>query len=388
MSAPRPSRRDFLRGTAAVAGAAALPSLLSPRDLAALEPRSFDWLRAMDAEARSRNAGGPVILARNENPYGMNPKAKLAFEGAWSYHNRYNSPQATELKKLFAARNGVSDDHVLLTQGSREVLAMAVAAYGANGKEVITPWPSYEEAGRYGDVMGLTVHRVPQTDALEMDLKAMDARIGAKTGLVFLCNPQNPTGTLLGGDVMRDFARATAPRAMVLIDEAYHEFANDASYRSMIELVKAGDDVIIARTASKIHGMAGLRIGFAIAKPAILAKLAGFQMGQVNPLACAAVTASLEDPAYTTWCAQQNAIGRQYTTEALRKLGRRVITAHTNFVFFEAGRPNVEVRKALETAGFLVGRAFPNYPNWVRVSIGTPDEMKAFVVALPQALRV
>ncbi len=388
MFAPRSSRRSFLRGTAAAAGAAALPSLLSPRDLAALEPRSARWLAGMNAEAFARNAGGPVILARNENPYGMNPKAKLAFEGAWSYHNRYNNPHAAELRKLFAAKNGVPEDHVLLTQGSREVLAMAVAAFGANGKEVITPWPSYEEVGRYGDVMGLTVHRVPQTDALEMDLKTTDAKIGAKTGLVFLCNPQNPTGTLLPGDTMRDFVRTTAPRAMVLVDEAYHEYANDSRYRSMIELVKAGDDVIISRTASKIHGMAGVRIGFAIAKPALLQKLGGYQMGQVNPLACAAVSASLEDPAYTTWCAEQNATGRQYTTDALRKLGLRVVTSHANFVYFDAKRPNAEVRKAFETAGFLVGRAFPNFPNWVRVSIGTPDEMKAFVAALPQALRV
>ena len=385
---PRSSRRSFLRGTAAAAGAMALPALLSPRELAALEPRSARWLAGMDAEAAARNAGGPVILARNENPYGMNPKAKLAFDGAFSYHNRYNSPQAAELRKRFAAKNGVSEDHVLLTQGSREVLATAVAAFGANGKEVITPWPSYEEVGRYGDVMGLTVHRVPQTDALEMDLKAMDAKIGAATGLVFLCNPQNPTGTLLGGDTMRDFIRATTPRAMVLVDEAYHEYANDPSYRSMIELVKAGDNVIISRTASKIHGMAGVRIGFAIAKPALLAKIGGYQMGQTNPLACAAVSASLDDPSYTTFCAEQNAIGRQYTTDALRKMGLRVITSHANFVYFDAKRPNFDVRKAFETAGFLVGRAFPNYPNWVRVSIGTPDEMKAFVVALPQALRV
>lgn len=384
MTASRPSRRAFLQGTAAaVAGAAAL----SPRELAALPFGSPRWRAGMDAAAAARNAGGPVILARNENPYGMNPKAKVAFLDAWEYHNRYNNPQSGALKKRLAEANGVPEDHVLLTQGSREVLATAVAAYGANGKEVITPWPSYEEVGRYGDVMGLTVHRIPQTDALEMDLRAMDARIGARTGLVFLCNPQNPTGTLLGGDVMRDFVRSVTPRAMVLVDEAYHEYVDERGYRSMIELVKAGDDVIVSRTASKIHGMAGVRVGYAIAKPAILAKLAGYQMGQVNPLACAGVIASLDDPAYTTWCARQNAEGRAYTVDALRKLGKRVAPTHTNFVFFDAGRPNADVRQALEKAGFLVGRAFPNYPTWVRVSIGTPDEMKSFVAALPPALR-
>ena len=388
MTDTRSSRRDFLRGSAALAGAAALPALLSPRDVAAMVPASADWTRALDAAARARNAGGPVILARNENPYGMNPKAKVAFLDAFPYHNRYNSPQAGELRKAFAALNGVPEDHVLVTAGSREVLALSVAAYAGRDREVITPWPSYEEVGRYGDVSGLTVHRVPQTDALEMDLKAMDAKIGPRTGLVFLCNPQNPTGTMLGGDTMRDFVRATTARAMVLVDEAYHEYVDDRGYRSMIELVKAGDDVILSRTASKIHGMAGVRIGFAIAKPAILARLAAFQMGQVNPLACAAVTASLADPAYTTWCATQNAVGRAYTVEALRTLGRRSAPSHTNFIFFEAGRPNADVRKALEVAGYLVGRAFPNYPNWVRVSIGTPDEMKGFVAALPQALRI
>ena len=175
---------------------------------------------------------------------------------------------------------------------------------------------------------------------------------------------------------------------MVLVDEAYHEYVHDRGSRSMIELVKAGDDVILSRTASKIHGMAGVRIGFAIAKPAILANLVAFQMGQVNPLACAAVTASLADPAYTTWCATPNAVGRAYTVQALRTPGRRIAPSHTNFVFVEAGRPNAEVRKALEVAGYLGGRAFPDYPNGVRVSIGTPDEMTSFVAALPQALRI
>ena len=163
MLAPRSTRRDFLRGSVAIAGTAAL---LSPRELAALAPESAAWVRGLDATARARNAGGPVILARNENPYGMNPKAKVAFLDAFAQHNRYNSPQASELRTRFAAKHGVPDDHVLVTAGSREVLALAVAAFAGKGKEVITPWPSFEEVGRYGDVLGLTVHRVPQTAAL------------------------------------------------------------------------------------------------------------------------------------------------------------------------------------------------------------------------------
>lgn len=382
------SRREWLRTTSLGVGA----GLLLPTALpAAGAAGSSATPMALDAYARAaaavRNAGGPVRLQSNENPYGMSPRAKQAMLDAWDEHNKYGSLAPLALRDAFAAHAGVPAECVMITQGSREVLCTAALTFGMRGADVLSADPTFEGLSQYAEHMGLRVHRVPLNAGHAHDLEAMDRRLVSSVGLVFVCNPNNPTGTLVPDSSLRDFVVSTARRTPVLVDEAYHDYVTDRSYRSMADLVARGENVIVLRTASKIHGLAGCRIGFAIARPDIIARMQGFTTGVPNALAARAAIAAIADTEWQTHCRTKNAEGREILRAALAQLGRRQVPSHANFIFFHAGRPVPQVQTALAARGFQVGRAFPPYHDWVRVSIGTPDEMQAFTSVLPDALR-
>jgi histidinol-phosphate aminotransferase len=235
--------------------------------------------------------------------------------------------------------------------------------------------------------MGLTVHRVPLDANHAHDLDAMDRRLTSAIGLVFVCNPNNPTGTLVADARLRDYVKHTAARTAVLVDEAYHDFVTDPGYRSMVDLVLEGRNVIVLRTASKIHGLAGCRIGFAIARPDIIKRMQGFTTGVPNALAARAAIAAIADTEWQRYCVQQNTEGQAILREAVTRLGRAQTATHTNFAFVHAGIPHAKVYAAATARGYLLGRAFPPYHDWVRISIGTPDEMRAFARVLPELLR-
>ncbi len=377
------SRRSWLRTTSLGVGA----GLLLPSALAAATAESD----ALETYARSaaalRNAAGAVRLQSNENPYGMSPRAKQALFDAWDEHNKYGSPSIKALTEAFAKHAGVPAECVMITQGSREVICTAALAFGIDGGEMLAADPTFEALAEYSTHMGRRVHRVPLDAGHAHDLDAMDRRLTSKVGLVFVCNPNNPTGTLVGDTKLRDYVTSTAKRTMVLVDEAYHDYVTEPGYRSVKDLVERGENVIVLRTASKIHGLAGCRIGFAIARPDVIARMQGFTTGVPNALAARAAIAALADTEWQRMCAQKNSEGREILRAAIEQTGRRQAPSHTNFVFFDAGRPANDVRMALEGKGFLVGRAFPPYHTWVRVSIGTPEEMRSFAKVLPAVLQ-
>jgi histidinol-phosphate aminotransferase len=385
------SRRAWLRTTSLGVGAGLiLPAALPAEALAeAAWPRaSRDELEgyARDVAAR-RAANGPVRLASNENPFGMSPRAKQAMFDAYDEHNKYGSPAYDVLKRTFAKQAGVPADHVMVTQGSREVLCVAALAHGIRGADMLAADPTFEALPEYATHMGLRVHRVPLDANHAHDLDAMDRRLTGSIGLVFVCNPNNPTGTLVADGRLRDFVKGAAARTTVLVDEAYHDFVTDPGYRTMTDLVLEGRNVIVLRTASKIHGLAGCRIGFAIARPDIIARMQGFTTGVPNALAARAAIAAIADTEWQRFCVQKNTEGQAILRAAITQLGRKQTETHTNFAFFHAGRPVADVHKACESRGYLIGRAFPPYNDWVRVSIGTPEEMQAFVKVLPDVLR-
>jgi len=376
------SRRQWL----VTSGLTAAASVALPRLLPAM-PRA-DYSAHERAATSARRAAGPARLNYNENPFGMSPKARTALMAGWDEHNKYDPPALPELRKAFAKHVGVGPENVLVTQGSGEVLDITALAYGMHGGEIVTAWPTYEGLPRYAESIGARVHKVALTGALDHDLEAMDKRITNNVDLVFVCNPNNPTGLLIDQKRVRDFVSSVSRRSVVLVDEAYHEFVDDPNYRSMVDMVRSGENVIISRTASKIHALAGLRIGFAIARPDIIARLQSHATGNPNSFGMRAAIASINDTEYQAFVRDRTIEGRNLLTRTLTGLGKRVIPSQTNFVFFHAGVPVETVQKSLLAKGFAVGRAFPPYNDWCRVSIGTPDEMKAFVAALPEALRV
>ena len=392
MSAPV-NRRQWLISTGLAAGS----SVLLPSVLPALRTaRSLDGtgsyqdrLLEMEASAtEARRAAGPVRLCFNENPFGMSPKAKDGITSGWFEHSQYDLQSNGALKRAFAKHAGVDPSNILITQGSSETLSVAALAFGLHGSEVVAPWPTFELIPTYAESIGATVHRVPLTADLGHDFAAMDTRITNAVSLVFVCNPNNPTSTLAESAKIRSFVSAAQHRSLVIVDEAYHDFVDVPGHTSMTDLVLKGENVLVSRTASKIHGIAGLRVGFAIARPDIIERLEKFVTGNPNAFGMQAAIASLEDTAYQEFVKGRNRDGRAMLTSTLTAMGKRVAPSQTNFVFFQAGMPNVKFAAAMREKGFLVGRPFPPYMDWCRVSIGTPDEMKAFVAALPAALRV
>ena len=387
MTAPV-NRRQWLINTSLVAGSTALmPSLLP-----AFTTRRGTYRDALDTmEQRAtamRRAAGPVRLSANENPFGMSPKAKEAIGTGWNEHSLYGLPSTEVLRKAFAQHVGVDPSNVLITQGSSETLAIAALAYGLQGGEIVTPWPTFEGLPGYAEKIGATVHRVALTETMGHDFNALDARMTNAVNLVFVCNPNNPSSTLESPEAIRRFVSATQHRTPVLVDEAYHDFVDDPNHTSMVDLVLKGENVIISRTASKLHGIAGLRVGFAIARPDIVQRLQRFMTGTPNAFGMQAAIASLADTQYQEFVKAKNREGRALLTSTLRAMGRTVAPSQANFVFFDAGMPVERFQAAMKAKGFLVGRRFMPYGEWCRVSIGTTEEMRTFVAALPEALRV
>jgi histidinol-phosphate aminotransferase len=389
------NRRQWLISTALVAGSTVLmPSLLpalsrTRPNIPGLGGSYSDALLQMEADATAaRRVAGPVRLCFNENPFGMSPKAKEAISTGWFEHSLYDLESEGALRRLFAQQVGVDPSNILITQGSSETLAVAALAYGLHGSEVVTAWPTFEGLPQYAETISATVHRVPLDANLGHDFAAMDTRITNAVKLVFVCNPNNPTSTLADGNTVRSFVSSVQHRALVVVDEAYYDFADDPSHRSMTDLVLKGENVIVSRTASKIHGLAGLRVGFAIARPDIIARFGKLVTGNPNGFGMLAAAASIADTQYQDYVKTRNREGRTLLTSALTSMGKRVAPSHTNFVFFQTGMPVERFQRAMLAKGFRVGRAFPPYNDWCRVSIGTTDEMKGFVAALPDALRV
>lgn len=368
--------------------------MIAPRVLSALELTRrtggsyHDALLLHERDVtEARRVAGPIRLCYNENPYGMSPKAKEAITTGWVEHSRYDPPSLGVLTKTFATHVGVDPSNVLVTQGSQEVLSIVAIAYGGAGSEVVMPWPSFEGLPDYAEALGATVHRVPLDGELQHDFSAMDTRITSSVKLVYVCNPNNPTGTLAGHQQLRDFVKSASKRAIVIVDEAYHDFIDDPNYTSMTDMVLNGENVIVARTASKIHGMAGTRVGFAIARPDIITRLKRLVTGNPNAMGLNAANTSVQDTQYQAFVKQRNREGRELLVSTLKGLGKRVAPSSTNFVFFQAGMPTEKVQDAMRAKGMIIGRTFKPFTDWCRISIGTPDEMKACVAALPEALR-
>lgn len=385
------SRRQWLRTTGLGLGATvALPGLLPASEMARAlggDVSYADMLAQMERDVTlARRVAGPIRLCFNENPFGMSPKAKDALMAGWAQHTWYMPPIRETIRETFARHVGVPTDHVLVTQGSSEVLSILAMAYSLDGGEIVAPWPTFEDLPRWGDTLRATVHKVPLDADLGHDLDRMTDAIGRRTKLVFVCNPNNPTSNLANDTELRAFVTTAARRAPVIVDEAYYDFVDAPGHKSMVDLVLKGEPVIVSRTASKLFGLAGLRCGFAVARPDIIAKLQQYVTGDPNVFGLHAANAALLDTAYQQFAKEKNREGRALLLNTLASLGRRTAPSQTNFVFFHAGKPVEQLQQYFTERGFLIGRPFPPFTDWARVSIGTPEEMQQFVALLPGAL--
>jgi len=342
-----------------------------------------------DVSFRSRQVQGrvppdedAVLLDSNENPLGPSPAARQVAMDAFDRSFRYPGAAYRTLLGQIAEREQVSTDHIVMGTGSSEVLCMAGAAYGLHDGEVVTAEPSYKGLSGYAEGMGAYVNRVPLTDDLTLDLEQMDRRTTASTSLVFVCNPNNPTGTIVGPDALREFAREVSRRAVVFVDEAYYEFIDEEKQASAVDLVRDGENVIVSRTFSKLFGMAGLRIGYGIARPDIVERIEPYSMGMPNVVGLHAALESLNDTAFQEKSRRKIVEAREHTTGVLDDLGMDYADSQASFVFFRTGRDITTFQKEMAAQGVQVGRPFPPYTDWCRVSMGTMDQIKTFESAL------
>lgn len=327
------------------------------------------------------SAGAPVRLLGNENPYGPSDSAKRAMSDALELGWRYAFAEPQALRRAIAETEDVAAENVLLTAGSSEVLRMCALAAVQNGGDVVAAMPTFSFLPAYAERLGANVVRVPLDDKMTHDLPAMEAAISDATRLVYVCNPNNPTGTVITRDAIEGFVSAVDSRCPVLIDEAYVELLDDQERYASIDLVRSGRDVILARTFSKIHGLAGLRVGYAIAPEETIGRLVSLKMSMANIVSVAAAHASYLDRDFQALSRQQLGAGRQLLSDAYADSNVRFQASVTNFVLAQVGDVD-RFRAAMRERGYLVGRSYAPFDDWCRVSIGRLEDMKRFAEAV------
>jgi histidinol-phosphate aminotransferase len=328
-------------------------------------------------------ADGIVRLKSNESPYGLSPQARRAATDALARAHIYPHDHYARLKTQIAAREGFAAEHIILGAGSTEIMVMLLHLYGQRS-EALTADPTYFDFVSYAEKADCLLRQVPLDSNYAHDLSAMEKAINPRTGLIYICNPTNPTGTIVPQEQLMSFCQIAAQSAPVVVDEAYHEYVEDPDYGTMLPLVKQGANVVVTRTFSKIFGMAGMRVGYGVAAPDTVKRLRRIQRNFATlayPSLEAAV-ASHADLTFQTEVRRKNREAKQYTCRELERLGLYYIPSHTNFILFQIKQDARETVRSFAAQGVLL-RGFPiREKQWIRVSLGTQTEMERFVAVL------
>ena len=362
---PRLSRRSFATSLSCAAFAALAPA------------------RARSSQSSGAMTKALIDLSSNENPYGPSRSALEAMSAAQSVASRYPDAAEDRVREAIALHHAAKPEQVVIGCGSSEVLRLCDAAFLGPGRTVIAAEPTFEAVLHYAKVTRAEGLTLPLTPDFRHDLRAMAKACDARTGLVYVCNPNNPTGTIVRLDALTAFLEQVPNTAVVVVDEAYHHFVEDKNYGSVTGLVERFPNLVVARTFSKIYGMAGMRLGYAIASEKNAeAMRAQASWSTVNIAVLEAGLACLKDPELPR---QQRALlngSRHALCRALEKDGRRYIPSETNFLMIDVGADVEPLIPAFAAKGIKVGRRFAAMPQWLRVTIGKPEETEAFYRAL------
>ena len=370
------SRRSWLKGAGLMSSLAVIGGIAPLHQLSAKEIKKF----------RPRPLTGNIKLSSNENPYGPSEKVRQAMISNFDQACRYPFSYSGELIEKIAAKEGVSKDHIVLAGGSTEGLKVVGLTYGMNGGEIIAAQPTFLALMTYAAQWGGSVNWVPVDKNMMHDLDEMEKRISSKTKLIFLCNPNNPTSTLLPADRVLDFCNTVSDKVTIFSDEAYYDFIEDKNYPSMVSLVKKGKNIIVSKTFSKVYGLAGLRIGYMVAKPEIAAGLRKNIMAFTNVLAIEAAKNALDDQEFYDFSLNKTMEAKKIILEGLDDLNLEYAPSNTNFIFFKSGRNIEKLQQQMLAKGIMVGRPFPPFDDWCRISTGTLEEVIQFNDALKKVL--
>ncbi len=362
------NRRNLLWGGASLAGAA-----LTAR----LTDTSVRFMNSALAQVTAPSA--PIRMSSNENPYGPSKVAIEAMQAAFSQSNLYGGI-GNQILELQASIEKVSPENITISAGSGELLQAAGILASLDKGSIVAPYPTFGQLLRAAEDMGSEIINVPVDESMHIDLEAMYAAIRPDTKMVYLCNPNNPIPSIIEKKALEDFVRTVAQDRLVFIDEAYYEYVDNPEFSSMMPLIAEGvNNVIVARTASKIHGFAGLRVGFGFAHPDLIARLDMVKTGSISILAQHAALVAYQDKEFQDFARARNKEGLAIVEGMFDELGLRYVKSNANFVFFETGIDNEAFRASMREHNILVGRLFQPYPTWARVSIAKPEEMAYFV---------
>jgi len=300
---------------------------------------------------------------------------------AFGLASRYPDEHNNVLIDKLAGINGVNHNQILLGDGSNEILKLCADTFTGKGNgKLVAADPSFEAILNQARVNGAEVVKVPLTRDFSHDLPKMLAT--AKEGLIYICNPNNPTASITPENELREFIAKSPRETMILVDEAYFHYADSPDYQSMIPLVKDHPNLIVTRTFSKIYGMAGLRCGYCVAQKDTIDRMRPHQMwDSVNCMALAAASASLDDADQVTNGQRLNGEAKSFVTSELNKMGYKSIPSQANFIMFDCKRPVMPLIQALKQRKVHVGRLFPALPNYMRLTIGKKSEMETFLTA-------
>jgi histidinol-phosphate aminotransferase len=371
------SRRGFVRAVGLGTTGMMSSSFIIGRGL---EAATFD-----PQQAQVPYDDGIIRISSNENARGPGPKAIEAIHDAMSPRmgRGYPPDHTADLVDTIATTYRVKAENVIVGTGSGTILAGGTRAFCSPSRPLVTAAPTYGTPESTARRIGADVRSIPVDRSLALDLDAM-AAAARGAGMIFVCNPNNPTGTVHGATAIESFVRRVkrvSPDTAILIDEAYIDYAHDAAVSTAAPLAMELPGVFITRSLSKAHGMAGLRVGYAVGQKATLDAISGaWELGSMNTLSAAAATASILDPSHIADERAENARVRQYTVAAFRDLGFDAFETHTNFIFVDLGRPAAVFRDACLEQGVRIGRDFPPLERThSRISLGTMDEMIASV---------
>jgi histidinol-phosphate aminotransferase len=396
------SRRSLLKRSALLAGG--LPFAASLWDQAkagpasahsALPPVAGETLHPLAADAsfltdRDIAMGAPMDLkARlfaNENPFGPSDKAKKAIMDALPTSYQYPFMFLKDLTQKIADHEGVKQENILMAAGSSPLLMAAAMYFSKAGSNVVSGYPTYEDlpskAVRFHDQWV----KVPLTADYGLDLDAMEKSIDSNTGLVYICNPNNPTGTVLDAQKLKSFCEKVSGRVPIFIDEAYIDYLDDPAGMTMISGIKAGQNIIVARTFSKVYGFAGLRVGYIVAQPDMIKKLSDYTVGSLSISATSlqGAIATYQDSDYMQGVVKKTVASKNYLYDVLKKEGYSYVPSVANFVIFPIKMDGKQFTDEMMKRGVGVRHWTINSKEYCRISIGRMDEMEAFAAAFKE----
>jgi len=333
-----------------------------------------------------------IELGSNENPYGASPAARAAMLDVMHELHRYPDPLGGDLKRALAAKHGIASAQILLGNGSHELLMQFAQVFAGTGSEVVASQYGFAVYALAAQCAGATLRlapALPRTHAMARghDLDALATAITPATRLMYLANPNNPTGTWFGADAFADFMQRVPDDVLVVVDEAYAEFGDAPDYASVLTLLDAYPNLVVTRTFSKAYALAGLRVGYAIAHPGLIAVMERVRESfNINMVGLAAAEAALDDDAHLQWSLARNAEQRATLTDAFRARGWFVHPAQTNFLLVEFGPGTPQIEAALLQQGVVV-RPMGGYglPECLRITVGDEGENRRLLQALDAA---